>query len=126
MGNKIKFVPMPDYKGEGSEIFVEDCKRVEPLLNEISYGRLFIRTVLGLVEYRITSKGWYLVGVDTEDTYDFFYLFPWLPAREYSDLDKHYNRLSKLWKQRVSSYKSFMRLREISRDIKKWYMKDDN
>jgi len=81
--------------------------------------------------YYVVDNIWYLRSETTEDKGQSiliaanYQLFPSLRDNDWSELNKHYKRLSNYWKRAVDGRKHWMDLREIRRDVKKTFLKFD-
>lgn len=130
--NKLRFVPAKDVflleKMNGH--ILREFEKVEPLIPNIPSGQLHIRgnKKEKYTEYLISNGVWYLTcdinkfnghrsSIDAE-----FFLHPSLSDKEWKELNKFSDKLSRLWRRRLDSYNCYMELRKIERDIKKDFL----
>lgn len=128
----MRFVPAKDVflleKMNGH--ILREFEKVEPLIPNIPSGQLHIRgdKKEQFIEYLILNGVWYLScdirkfnghrsTIDAE-----FLLHPSLPDKEWKELNKFSDKLSRLWRRRLDSYNCYMELRKIERDIKKDFL----
>lgn len=122
--SKYKFIPRPGWDNAFTEsIFTEeDSIEVKPLFPSCPNGELEVRSAPGKRKlYRIINSKWFFMYEEiynAESNIAKYFLFPTLTPNDWKELQKHYVRLSPLWKNRVDGYYQWVRLREIRREIR--------
>ena len=131
---KFKYIFREFYDSEDLD---EDFEKVEcPILNikrVLPNGEYLIRgnKKSHATEYYLYNNQWYLVDQRTKDNGHYhcdsstYQLFPVLPNKEYERMSTvGWRKLNPLWQRHLFGYEQWMKLRELSRDIHKMYIKE--
>ena len=120
MKNKIKYFPFKSNR----MVNLTKC-RLQIVDNPTPYnnlpnGKYLIRgnSKGKNVEYWVVDNLWHIFDTDIDSCVVSYNIVPNLSKKEWKDLGKHYDKLSRRWKEFIQAYEHSVWCNEISRRVK--------